>query len=81
MTMSKSCACRQGANADVDRDQSDVDASRLKKYVPDSDRDGQTRCFGKGSNLVLSLETAGGRKARGTDQNACRQSSLESALL
>ncbi len=54
MTMSKSCSCRQGANADVVRDQRDVDASRLKKHVPGSDRDGQTRCFDQESNLVLS---------------------------
>ncbi len=61
--------------------QRDADATRLTKYVPDSNCDGQTICFGQGSNLVLSVEAAGGRKACGADQNAYRQSSLETALL
>ncbi len=61
--------------------QREVAAARLTKHVRDSDRDGQKRCFGQGSNFAKSVEAACGRKARGTDQNACRQSSLQTALL
>ncbi len=61
--------------------QRDAVVARLTKHERDSDRDGQKRCFGQGSNSAKSVEAACGRKARGTEQNAYRQSSLETALL
>ncbi len=61
--------------------QRDADSSRLTKHVPDSNRYGEIRCFGQGSNFTISVEAAGGRKACGTDRSACHQFSLETALL